>query len=76
MKNLKLILVAIIAILFSVSAVVAQEDGDDYQLKLPTFIGDNMVLQHSTTANIWGQTRPNAKVKVTSKNSNLTMLQA
>lgn len=35
------------------------------ELKLPSLIGDNMVLQQNSTANIWGWAAPGDKVEVT-----------
>ena len=35
------------------------------QLKFSNMIGDNMVLQQSTTTRIWGYSAPNAQVKAT-----------
>lgn len=35
------------------------------QLKFSNMIGDNMVLQQSTTTRIWGSSAPNAQVKAT-----------
>ena len=61
MKNFKFILIAIVAMLFSTATVEAQESTT---LKLPSVVGSNMVLQHSTTVNIWGWAKPNGKVKV------------
>ncbi len=61
MKNLKTILVAVMALFISAS-VVAQEKPTT--LTLPSVVGSNMVLQHSTTVNIWGWAKPKATVKV------------
>ena len=62
MKNLKFILVAIVAVLFSATVAVAQEKPTT--LTLPSVVGSNMVLQHSTTVNIWGWAKPKATVKI------------
>ena len=62
MKNLKFILIAVVAILFSVATVEAKEQQPT--LVLPSVVGSNMVLQHSTTVNVWGWAKPKAKVTV------------
>ena len=62
MKNLKFILVAIVAVLFSATVAMAQEKPTT--LTLPSVVGSNMVLQHSTTVNIWGWAKPKATVKI------------
>ena len=62
MKNLKFILMAVVAILFSAAVAVAQEKPQT--LTLPSVVGSNMVLQHSTTVNIWGWAKPKASVKI------------
>ena len=61
MKNLKFIVVALVALFISAS-VVAQEKPTS--LRLPSVVGSNMVLQHSTTVNIWGWAKPKATVKI------------
>ena len=61
MKNLKFILIALVALFISAS-VVAQEKPTS--LTLPSVVGSNMVLQHSTTVNIWGWAKPKATVKI------------
>ena len=48
--------------LFSAAVAVAQDAPQG--LKLPSVVGSNMVLQHSTTVNLWGWAKPNAKVKI------------
>ena len=48
--------------LFISASVVAQEKPTS--LTLPSVVGSNMVLQHSTTVNIWGWAKPKATVKV------------
>ena len=58
MKHLKFLILAVVAILTS-AAVVAQELPQE--LTLPSVVGDNMVLQHSATVNIWGWAKPKAK---------------
>ena len=63
MKNLKFILMAVVAMLFSAAVAVAQEKPQT--LTLPSVVGSNMVLQHSTTVNIWGWAKPKASVKIT-----------
>ena len=63
MKNLKFILLAVVAMLFSAAVAVAQEKPQT--LTLPSVVGSNMVLQHSTTVNIWGWAKPKATVKIT-----------
>ena len=63
MKNLKFILMAVVAILFSAAVAVAQEKPQT--LTLPSVVGSNMVLQHSTTVNLWGWAKPKASVKIT-----------
>ena len=62
MKNLKFILVAIVAMFLSATVAVAQEKPKT--LTLPSVVGSNMVLQHSTTVNIWGWAKPKATVKI------------
>ena len=62
MKNLKLVLLAVVAMFFSAATVVAQDAPQ--KLTLPSFVGSNMVLQHSTTVNLWGWAQPNAKVTI------------
>ena len=49
--------------LFISASVVAQEKPT--ALTLPSVVGSNMVLQHSTTVNIWGWAKPKATVKIT-----------
>ena len=61
MKNLKFILVALVALFISAS-VVAQEKPTS--LTLPSVVGSNMVLQHDATVNIWGWAKPKATVKI------------
>ena len=61
MKNLKFIVIALVALFISAS-VVAQEKPTS--LTLPSVVGSDMVLQHSTTVNIWGWAKPKATVKV------------
>ena len=34
------------------------------KVKLPTVLGDNMVLQQQTTVNLWGTASPSRQVKV------------
>ena len=62
MKNLKRILMSLVVILFSAIMVVAQEKPQT--LTLPSVVGSNMVLQHSSTVNIWGWAKPKAKVTI------------
>jgi len=62
MKNLKLVLLAVVAMFFSAAVAVAQDAPQS--LTLPSFMGSNMVLQHSTDANLWGWTKPNGKVTI------------
>ena len=62
MKHLKFLILAVVAILTS-ATVVAQEEKPQ-TLTLPSVVGDNMVLQHSSTVNIWGWAKPKATVKV------------
>ena len=54
---------AVVAMIFSAAVAVAQEKPQT--LKLPSFVGSNMVLQHSTTVNLWGWAKPNSSVKIT-----------
>ena len=61
MKSLRLILVVIVAIFLSAIAV-AQEKPTT--LTLPSVVGSNMVLQHSTSVNIWGWAQPKATIKI------------
>ena len=61
MKSLRLILVVIVAI-FSSAIAVAQEKPTT--LTLPSVVGSNMVLQHSTSVNIWGWAKPKATIKI------------
>ena len=63
MKNLKFILVAVVAMFISATAFAA--DAKEPQLVLPSVVGSNMVLQHSTAVNIWGWAKPKATVKIT-----------
>ena len=49
--------------LFSAAVAVAQEKPQT--LTLPSVVGSNMVLQHSTTVNLWGWAKPKATVKIT-----------
>lgn len=60
MKNLKSILIAVVALLFATTAVAQEQT-----LTLPSVVGSNMVLQHSTTVNIWGWAKPRASIKIT-----------
>ena len=62
MKNLKFILIALVAMIFAVATVEAKEQKPT--LVLPSVVGSNMVLQHSTTVNLWGWAKPRATVKV------------
>lgn len=62
MKNFKFILLAVVAVLLSVATTSAKEQQPT--LVLPSVVGSNMVLQHSTTVNIWGWAKPKATVKV------------
>ncbi len=62
MKNFKFILVAVVAMLFSVATTEAKEKQP--MLVLPSVVGSNMVLQHSTTVNIWGWAKPKGTVKI------------
>ena len=61
MKNLKMILLAVVA-MFITATAVAQEKPQG--LKLPSVVGSDMVLQHSSNVNIWGWAKPKAKVKI------------
>ena len=54
--------IAVVAMIFSAAVVMAQEKPTT--LTLPSVVGSNMVLQHSTTVNIWGWAKPKSKVKV------------
>ena len=63
MKTFKSILMMVVAIIFTATAVVAQELPQS--LTLPSVVGDNMVLQHSTTVKIWGWAKPKSKLKIT-----------
>ncbi len=51
-------LITFILTLFCASVISAQ------QLRLPTVLGDGMVLQQNENVNIWGWTKPSAKVSV------------
>ncbi|MBR2351941.1 MAG: hypothetical protein IKA70_03260 [Alistipes sp.] len=62
MKKLRFIVLAVVAMLISAATVVAQEKPQG--LKLPSVVGSDMVLQHSSTVNIWGWAKPKAKVKI------------
>ncbi|MBE6175034.1 MAG: sialate O-acetylesterase [Rikenellaceae bacterium] len=62
MQNLKMFFIAVVAMIFSAAVVMAQEKPTT--LTLPSVVGSNMVLQHSTTVNIWGWAKPKSKVKV------------
>ena len=55
---MKRILITIIMAVAATFAVSAQ------QLKLPTVIGSGMVLQQSENVNIWGWSKPSAKITV------------
>ena len=61
MKNFKIILLAVVA-MFITATAVAQEKPQG--LKLPSVVGSDMVLQHSSNVNIWGWAKPKAKVKI------------
>ena len=61
MKSLRLILVVIVAI-FSSAIAVAQEKPTT--LTLPSVVDSDMVLQHSTTVNIWGWAKPKTTIKI------------
>lgn len=52
-KNIGLFLL-IIGISFSINA----------QIKLPTLVGDNMVLQQNAVVNLWGWASPNEKISI------------
>ena len=39
--------------------------GLNAKVKLPSLIGENMILQQQTSVNLWGEATPNATVKVT-----------
>lgn len=62
MKKFKFLLIAAVAMLFATVTADAQQK--EPMLKLPSVVGSNMVLQHSTTVNIWGWAKPRATVKV------------
>jgi sialate O-acetylesterase len=53
-------LLIILAILFS-----ACQEKNPCFIKLPSLIGDNMVLQQKTDARIWGNANPNHKITIT-----------
>jgi sialate O-acetylesterase len=57
MKNSIITLTYMIGFLFSVSGAYAK-------VKLPTILGDNMVLQQQTSVKLWGEAAPGAKVNI------------
>lgn len=67
MKRIYLILLSFIVLTVTASA----------QLRMPAAMSDNMVLQQSGTANIWGWATPNSSVTVTTSwNGKSTKVQA
>ena len=62
MKKFQFILVAIVAMFVSIATAEAKTE--EPTLVLPSVVGSNMVLQHSTTVNIWGWAKPKATVKI------------
>ena len=63
MKKFQFILVAIVAMFVSIATAQAKTT-EEPTLVLPSVVGSNMVLQHSTTINIWGWAKPKASVKI------------
>ena len=51
--------IILVTLVFSAASLQAK-------VKLPSILGDNMVLQQKTTAKIWGWAKENAKIKVIS----------
>lgn len=50
------------AIILAGAAVLAMSAGAE--IKMPSFFGDNMVMQRNTDENIWGTAKPNSTVTV------------
>lgn len=71
MKRLRFIITAIVLALFTFAGATAQEKPDG--LRLPSVVGDNMVLQQKATVNIWGWAKPKSKVSVTGGWDNRTV---
>lgn len=46
------------------TALIFAAMGLNAKVKLPSLIGDNMILQQQTSVNLWGEASPNATVKV------------
>ena len=63
MKNLKRIFAAIAVLALTAVAgaefAAAQQKAEG--LRLPSFVGDNMVLQQNAEVNVWGWAKPKAK---------------
>ncbi|MDR2764415.1 MAG: sialate O-acetylesterase [Tannerella sp.] len=55
-KNI-IIFISILCIVFSIPLIHAK-------VKLPTILGNNMVLQQQTTVKLWGESDPKAKIKI------------
>lgn len=55
---MKKLLISFLLVFFCMASLDAQ------RLKLPTVIGDGMVLQQNENVNIWGWSKPSAKVSV------------
>lgn len=49
------------ALILSINTLIAQ---DIAQLKLPSIVGDNMVLQQNSNTSIWGWAKPGSKVEI------------
>ncbi len=50
--------------LLAVAAMTLFMTGVQAKVKLPHILGDNMILQQDTEANLWGWDKPNTEVKV------------
>ena len=46
------------------TALIFAAMGLNAKVKLPSLIGDNMILQQQTSVNLWGEASPNATIKV------------
>ncbi len=71
MKRFKSIVMAIVLAAFTFAGALAQEKPEG--LRLPSVVGDNMVLQQKATVNIWGWAKPKSKVSVTGSWDNKTV---
>jgi sialate O-acetylesterase len=60
MSNMKILGITVVLVSFLLSTAILQA-----KIKLPSILGNNMVLQQKTTAKIWGWANENAKITVT-----------